>query len=251
MIKFMQLKRIAFLFLVSSTAAYAGYDLQPNEQAILSNLLAEDSRVFSQGGDSLIGSGFVNISADEAAKEYEKNQVAADQKYFRKKVILTAVIESINSGIGNAPYLSLKSSGNPFMRPQAHLRKNDIDKIVNLRKGNKIVLVCEGAGSIAGTAMFRNCFFADEVSNNRVEEIKEDIHRFLNGDKAKLDVTPQLVFFSIALARLLPINSPCFKAYGKACENDMKSAEKNVQSVLPQVASEMKIKGLTFTIKSR
>ncbi len=246
--------RVAFTalsVLSASTAAYAGYELQPNEQAIINNLLAEDVSVFAAGGDSFIGKGLVTVSANEAAKDYESNQVAGDQKYYRKQALLTGVIESINSGIGNEPYLSLKSSGNPFTRPQAHLRKGDIDNIAKLHKGDRITLVCEGAGSVAGTAMFRNCSFAEAVATKKAAELNADIGSFLKGNKAKFETTPQLVFYSIALARTLPANSPCFKAFNKACDKDRKAAEKKTKTMASQVADEMRSKGQTFTTKSQ
>lgn len=49
----------------------------------------------------------VVVGADNYAKEYDDNEIAADQKFKGKKLLITGKIESINKDIAGNGYLSL------------------------------------------------------------------------------------------------------------------------------------------------
>lgn len=67
---------------------------------------------------------------------------------------------SIEADFNDEPYLVLKAGGDMdmFNQPQARLAKGEIDKAANLKKGQKINLVCVGNSEIAGTPMLKDCF---------------------------------------------------------------------------------------------
>ncbi|MDP1659795.1 MAG: hypothetical protein Q8L73_10665 [Methylotenera sp.] len=164
------------------------YTLQPRELAVLDNLIKDETSVFLDGGESLIfKDNLLAVTATDVAKEYEKNQVSADQKYFKQSLLVTGSISSINSGLGNEPYVVLRGI-NEFLSPQIHFNKNNVAKIAELKKGQKLSFVCNGAGAIIGTPMFNNCSFADDYAAIKVAEIRTKIQKFLSGESRKQGV---------------------------------------------------------------
>jgi hypothetical protein len=118
---------------MTAASSASGYILKPKESAILEYLLKDEVTALSNGGDSLFSWGMLSVSVADVSKAYNDNQVAADQKYFKKSLRLTGVIESINSGLGNEPYISMIGI-NQFLSPQMQFQKANIDKISTLKK---------------------------------------------------------------------------------------------------------------------
>lgn len=221
-----------------------GYALQQREAALLEYLLKDDVTGFENGDETSLGEGLLPVTAAAVAKAYNDNQVAADQKYFKKSLLLSGRIESINSGLGNEPYIALRGL-NQFMSPQVHFRKANIEKISSLKKGEKIVLVCDGAGSIAGTPMFNGCQFADTYASQKVTLLRADISKFLEGKKPSSEKAAMLPIFAITIARSLPENSTCFTKGSKCVkELDAVMKEKGFEEKLFSLTSELKSLGL-------
>ena len=101
----------------------------------------------------------IKISANEVLKAYKENEVGANMKYKGKKLDIAATVSSIEAGFGDKPYLVLKAGGemDMFNQPQAHLAKSEFEKAADLKKGQKIELVCTGNSEVAGTPMLDDC----------------------------------------------------------------------------------------------
>jgi len=201
-----------------------GYSLSPSESIVLDQVLSDDSEQFSHNQNSLLMDELLITTAPAVAKAYYDNQVAADQKYFNKKVYLSGQIQEINSGIGNEPYLVFFGV-TLFNSPQARFQNNPVNTIAGLRKGQIVHLVCNGGGSIVGTPMFRDCLFAKDYAELRVSEIKEEISSFLRGDTKPSKTSGTGVLGIILIARSMPANSVCFIGHDKKkCLKDIKIA---------------------------
>ncbi|MFJ4288739.1 hypothetical protein ACIP1U_02960 [Cupriavidus sp. NPDC089707] len=100
----------------------------------------------------------VQVTANELLKAYKENEIAANQKYKGKQLILNARISSIEAGMGEEPYLVL-TAGNEFefSRPQAHLAKGQEAAAATLKKGQQVKLECIGNSEVAGTPMLKDC----------------------------------------------------------------------------------------------
>ncbi|MNE17756.1 TRNA-anti-like protein [compost metagenome] len=89
---------------------------------------------------------------------YKNNEVAANQQFKGKTLLVSATVSSIDAGISDEPYLTLKAGGEyEFNQPQAHLADAEQNKAASLSKGQKIKLLCTGNSEIAGTPMLDNC----------------------------------------------------------------------------------------------
>jgi len=225
----------------SHLSSKKGYTLTPRESIMLKAVLEDEALSFSNGADTILKRELVSVSAVNAEIDYNKNQVAADQKYYGKMLYVTGQIASINSGLGNNPYIIFHGI-NTFMPPQAHFSKNAAAKIASLMKGQTINLVCVGDGSIAGTPMFKNCQFALSYAEKKITQIESDISDCLSGKKISSEIAKMLVLTTIASARVLPEESMCLTST-KGCLTDMKKifklalSKKNLKSTAEELKS--------------
>ncbi|ORF02335.1 hypothetical protein BGI15_00390 [Snodgrassella alvi] len=100
----------------------------------------------------------IKVTPDELMKAYKANEVAANKKYKDKKLSINGKIESIEAGLGDEPYLTLKAGGEfELAMPQAHLANSESDKAAELKKGQQIHLICIGNSEVAGVPMLDDC----------------------------------------------------------------------------------------------
>jgi hypothetical protein len=206
---------------------------------IAGELLAEDLSVFLDGGDSLLAK-VVDasvVSAKEVASTYQQNQVAGDQKYFKKKLFVVGTIGSINSGLGNAPYITFKDTG--LIGAQGHLSKGLENEAAALKKNQRIALVCVGGGSVVGTPMFRDCQFASSVGKSTMNQLTNEIADFFKGKK----VSELATVFAIqieGLSRTVEDSVDC----SKGCEKKMDITKARSPAFVSDLISKMRAGGL-------
>lgn len=100
----------------------------------------------------------MEVTADELLAAYKENELAGDQEYKGKTLVVTGVLDSIQSGIGDTPYLLLKAGDEfEFSMPQAHFDKSETDSLVTLKKGESIKIQCLGDGEMMGSPMLKDC----------------------------------------------------------------------------------------------
>ena len=96
------------------------------------------------------------VSAVDLAREYDANTLAADQKYKGQKFKVAGKVTNINTDMLGNPYITMGGS-NPFMQPQFSFSKEHAGALAQIKKGDKLVLLCEGKGDVAKTPMSGNC----------------------------------------------------------------------------------------------
>ncbi|WP_454691161.1 OB-fold protein [Achromobacter aloeverae] len=194
---------------LAAQASAGAYQPSPVEQAALKQLAQDDRQSFSRGGVSILGDflGIVNVTAAQASEVYQENEVAGDQKFLGKKVLITGTLRSINSGLGNSPYLVFDSRA--IAGPQAHFDKAQIERIAKLKKGQKVVVYCQGAGAIGGTPMFKPCLFADDAADRGWLEIRQSLDAFYAGKPANHSVIPAMASAFRAISTLARAPSGC------------------------------------------
>jgi hypothetical protein len=103
------------------------------------------------------------IPVEQIVDAYRENAAAADQWLLHKRFIVTGTIASINSGIGDVPYVTFENPRNEFEEPQAHFSETDgrNASIAQLRKGWQLSLACTGGSSIIGIPTFDDCAFVE------------------------------------------------------------------------------------------
>lgn len=144
---------------------------------VLDYLLDNDAEGFANGQESMVN--YVAIanpySSVEIAKDYGENEIAADEKYLNKSVIVEGEIKSINkAAITDNPYVNLPGV-NRFMDVQAHF-DNSMAKVVGgFKKGTKARFVCSVEGFSFGTVLLKNCELLADVVALEKEKIKKGV----------------------------------------------------------------------------
>lgn len=107
----------------------------------------------------------IQITANELYKEYDKNEVRADNLYKGKQLLISGKVESIASNLFDDPevYLSVSSL---FGHVSADFKKSQKDRVIALDKGQSVTLLCTGAGEILGFPLVENCEFANSSGNS-------------------------------------------------------------------------------------
>lgn len=188
-------------------SASAQYTPSPKETIIIEALGHQERKVFAADGVTLLGDflDVTHVSAQEAARKYDANEVAADKQLYGKNVLLSGTVAAINSGIGNSPYVVFDARS--AFQVQAHLLTTTIDRAANLKKGQKLTLFCQGAGAIAGSPMFRRCSFADDAAVEKWGEMTRQVEAYLKGSPGASPAVQHLAIAASALAVALPANS--------------------------------------------
>ena len=100
----------------------------------------------------------INVTADELLAAYKENELAGDKQFKGKTLLVTGVLDSIQSGIGDSPFLLLKAGDEfEFNMPQAHFNASETDSLVALKKGARIQIQCVSEGEMMGAPMLKDC----------------------------------------------------------------------------------------------
>ncbi len=228
---------------ISNTTPQRGYVLNPKELQALNIIFKDEEESFAKGISSMLE--LLTASSKQIAKDYNENEVAADQKYFKKMIRLSGYIESINSGLGNEPYITLDGI-NSFLLPQAHFKNGNILKISKLHKRQKVCLVCKGNGAVISIPMFNNCQFAKDYAENEIMKIKLELEDFLHGKKTTSESIAVVAIFTIATVRALPETSACFSNKASKCLKEIREVThtQNFIKIIKAVVTELKTLGI-------
>lgn len=220
------------------------YVLSKKERVVIKSLLMYEFQSFLNDEETyLFDNDILKTNAYEVARSYEINQVNADQNFFKRKLKINGRVVSINSGIGNEPYIALLGT-NEFLSPQIHFTEPNIEKISQTRKGDLVAFVCDGNGAILGTPMFDNCKFAEDYAAYMIKLAASDIDRFLNDEPPQMKTTEGLVLTSLVLANKIPDESPCIVS-NNSCQEEFDKRLTSITKVdLETVKNQLEASGL-------
>lgn len=99
-----------------------------------------------------------HVDAADLWRAYEANEVAADEQYRGKRLLVTGTVSAISKDFLDNVVVSFKSP-NPYLRTHATIRKIQTDLAGGLSKGQDIQLNCVGGGRIVGAPVLGDCSF--------------------------------------------------------------------------------------------
>lgn len=99
------------------------------------------------------------FTPQDIAVAYNKNTVAADQKFKNKRFIIKGRVTDITTDIFDNAVVHMSGGVNQFMEPQFQLQESQKSMAGNLNKGDQVTLECTGKGDIAKTPMHDDCIF--------------------------------------------------------------------------------------------
>ncbi|HIH2654753.1 TPA: OB-fold protein [Burkholderia cenocepacia] len=136
---------VGVVFVIGMVGAIFG-EKPTAEQSTVSNPVSERSKPIET----------ISVTAAALFAAYDKNEVAADQKYKGKALSVSGTIQSIDKDAFDNIVVKLRTS-NEFMPVNAYLSKGHEALAAALEKGNKVTWTCEGGGRLIGSPMLRDC----------------------------------------------------------------------------------------------
>lgn len=205
----------ASLFLVACSDSKV--TVTAKQEAILSDLMHNEVQTFNNNGDT----GFIKletVSAKEITKEYDDNEVKANAKYKDKKLKIEGVVDTINLDFTGDAFLTLHGY-QMFNNAHASLMKKEDG--ANLKKGEKVALVCESPRKVLASVMLKNCQFAQEWARKQAEDFKEGVKKTIAGKASGNKDHALLAAGVLYLSEVLPDTTRC----GQSIQDCMEESE--------------------------
>lgn len=96
------------------------------------------------------------VDAVSLWKDYNANEVRADDKYKGRSLIISGKVQSIDKDFLDNLVVRLRSP-NQFMATHANFAAEERDKVAQLAKGDSVLLNCVVDGLLLGSPVLRNC----------------------------------------------------------------------------------------------
>jgi len=228
---------------------YATPILTEKEEALIKNLIKDDFSIFADNGKSQFKYDYVVTTAKNMFSVYDKNQVKGDTSFKGKSIIISGVVGSINSGIGDIPYVVLKA-GDMFDGVHLSFKKDYRTLAGDLNKGQKVTYACIGDSVIVGTPTLKNCqpvsAVKDKIADDEVKKISDSLKT-----KSPDEYAVTMYSMSAAMVILNDVNKnkckdtdiECLIKPLKSKENKLSEIEKNNKLSDEQV---IKLKNIQF-----
>ena len=211
------------------------YQPSAQEKSVLKVMFMDEVVTSADQGDVLEGNtltpiigDFVATNSNAVQKEYERNEVAGDQKFRNKTILVSSTVKSIDRSVGESYFIGMNGGSNPYINPKAQMADGYTEFLGNLNKGQKIFLACKGNGMLMGSAMFNKCEPVVPYAKSKVDSYVEKMNI---GQIVETDTQQRMVLiYSVAIASQLPADSPCFAPdyYSKACLNQVDTVTKKL-----------------------
>jgi hypothetical protein len=98
------------------------------------------------------------VSAMEMWRQYEANEVSADNYYKDRVFRVTGTVHSIDKDVMDNIVLRL-ASPNDFMSTSATIDKSGAERAAQLEKGERVALTCVVKGRVIGSPVLDDCTF--------------------------------------------------------------------------------------------
>lgn len=151
------------------------------EHQMVELLINNDVTSSLNGGKSMLATNYIQITAKELQKVYASNEARGDKNYKDKNIIITGIVKSIDSSIGDIPVISLKTD-DMFNAVRLNLAKKYRSIAADLDKNQKVTFACVGDGVIIGSPTLTDCKpVPSEVSKITNDQMKL-VNKFIKGD---------------------------------------------------------------------
>ncbi|MHC5038329.1 MAG: OB-fold protein [Planctomycetota bacterium] len=101
----------------------------------------------------------LTVSAAQLFKDYEENEVAADEKYKGKILQVSGEVSDIGKDIMDKMYVNLKTE-NMFMHVQCYFSDKHKDKLKTMKKGQQVTIKGKCDGKLMGVNL-RGCLLVE------------------------------------------------------------------------------------------
>lgn len=149
MLKILKWVVIGFVVLVVLAAIF-GKDSSNSQQP------ATDQSKTTQTKTDVPAQDVYKTTAAQLFKDYESNEVAADEKMKGKSVEVSGTIQSIDKDFADNIVLQLKTA-NEFMPAHMNLEDSEKQKAMALSKNAKVTVLCKKVARMVGSPIGSEC----------------------------------------------------------------------------------------------
>lgn len=203
--------------------------LTDDEISAAKALIKDDVMNNFDGGESLYDYGYMPVTAKEMFKVYSANEARGDKTFKGKKIIISGVVDSISSSIGDIPVVSLKT-GEMFQTVNVNFARKYRDTAIDLNKNQKVSFACVGGTVVIGMPSVRDCTPLNVAINEAVDNKMKDVESALRNHKT---VTDKNLLSIITFA----------KSAGKVTDNFKSCKPDNINCISSKAESIPKAKG--------
>lgn len=97
------------------------------------------------------------VTAHQLFEAYKGNEIAADEKYKGKILIVKGTVSDIGKDILDDMYLTL-DTGNPILSVQTFFADRFKSRLASMKKGDRVALRCRCDGKF-GNVLMKDCAF--------------------------------------------------------------------------------------------
>ena len=98
----------------------------------------------------------ISLSAAKLWSDYQENEVAADNAYKGKRLLVRGQVSGISKDFLDKTYLTL-ATPNEFMPVHANLRSEYVSAAAHIFRGQIVSAKCDGGGMIVGSPILNDC----------------------------------------------------------------------------------------------
>ncbi len=100
----------------------------------------------------------ISVTSTELFNAYQGNEVAADDKYKGRKLLVTGTVASVDKGAFGGLHLRL-ATPNEFMSTMCSMEDSEKSQLAQLSKGETVRVLCKGQGIVVGSPSLGGCTF--------------------------------------------------------------------------------------------
>ncbi|AOM42702.1 OB-fold protein [Xenorhabdus hominickii] len=211
----------------NSSSGKKSISLTEKEAEFINSLIENDANTAFSGGNSMIKPDVIFVTAKELQQNYAENEARGDRTYKDKDLVITGIVSSIDSSLGDIPVVTLKTN-DLFNSVHIRFKKQYRDTAIDLNKNQKVTFFCQGNGVMLGSPTVSNCSPVDVAKNDFINKQKQYVNKAINGDKN----TSEGIISIIALAKVVGEQSNDFSS----CEKIDKKCFTSVAPTLQKAA---------------
>lgn len=186
---------------------------EPRGIAVAKLLSAEDFSSYLQGEKSVGDWSGVQpveerVTAVQLYAAYSTNEVAADNGFKGKTLVLTGTLRKISKDVLNDIYVVVDGGG--YLRDvQAFLADSAADEAAKMQPGEDISLLCTGAGMVLTFPILKQCKTVEAVSQAKRTNVEKVVDEAFAPDSGVPAQTRLLVGYSYVVGIALPRGNAC------------------------------------------
>ncbi|PHM39328.1 hypothetical protein Xmau_02935 [Xenorhabdus mauleonii] len=182
----------------STSSSSSAIKLTENELDVVKNIIRTDVKNGFNNGGSKLNTDYVVVSAREMQRTYASNEARGDKTYKGKKIIITGIVDTIDSSIGDIPVVTLKT-GDMFYKVHVNFDRKYRDLAADLDRNQKVTYACVGESVIIGSPTVGDCVPVSVAEDKLVDKLVSSVNKALkNPSKATEEDKSMIMFAKIA-----------------------------------------------------